>query len=84
MSAQRLSCRELVDLLTAYLDGALDAGDRERFERHLSRCDGCSEYVQQMRKTITLVGALREDDIAVPVRESLLDAFRDWKTRPRP
>ncbi len=77
--AQEMSCKELVELVTDYLEGWLPAGERRRFEAHLGGCPGCATYVEQIRETIRLTGRLREDDLAAPVRDSLLAAFRDWK-----
>jgi anti-sigma factor RsiW len=74
-----LSCRELVELVTAYLEGALSIADRMRFENHLTACDGCSTYVQQMRRTIELTGTLRVDDVSREAESALLHAFRNWK-----
>jgi anti-sigma factor RsiW len=73
-----MTCRELVDVVTAYLDGALGEGDRARFERHIDGCYGCRRYLDQMRKTVAMTGRLTEEDIAPPMRERLLGAFRDW------
>jgi anti-sigma factor RsiW len=69
-----LSCRELVELVTEYLEGALSRGDRMRFETHIANCDGCTEYLEQIRRTIALTGELKEDDVPA----GLLDAFRNW------
>jgi anti-sigma factor RsiW len=74
-----LSCRELVELVTAYLEGALSIADRLRFENHLSECDGCSTYLEQMRRTIELTGTLRVDDVSPDAESALLHAFRTWK-----
>ena len=53
---RELACRQVVELVTAYLDDALDPVDRERFEEHLVFCDGCANYLEQMRATIRLTG----------------------------
>jgi len=74
-----LTCKELVELVTAYFEDALPNDERARFERHLSVCPGCSTYVEQMRQTITLVGDLREEDVTPAAQQRLLQAFRDWK-----
>jgi anti-sigma factor RsiW len=74
-----LNCRELVELVTAYLEDDLSFGERKRFEAHLSGCDGCTLYVEQMRRTIELTGSLRVDDVSPEAEEALLRAFRDWK-----
>jgi anti-sigma factor RsiW len=81
LSAPELSCRELVRLITDYLEGTLSVRDRRRFDRHLRGCDGCTTYVEQMRQTIRLAGTLTEQDISPAAREELLAAFRDWKSR---
>ena len=55
---RRLCCREVVELVTDYLEGALPARTRARFERHLARCRGCSAYVEQMREVVRLLARL--------------------------
>jgi anti-sigma factor RsiW len=74
-----LTCRELVDLVTDYLEGALPADERLDFERHLVWCSWCREYLDQMRTTIELTGRPDYEDPPSPLREQLLEAFRDWK-----
>jgi predicted anti-sigma-YlaC factor YlaD len=74
-----ISCQELVELVTDYLEGALPDEDVARFEEHLELCDGCRYYVEQMRITIATVGRIEESDVPDGLRASLLDAFRDWK-----
>ncbi len=76
---QELTCKELVELVTAYFEDALPADERLRFERHVSVCPGCSAYMEQMRQTITLVGELREQDVSPSAEQQLLQAFRGWK-----
>ena len=74
-----MSCRELVELVTAYLEGALSLENRMRFETHISGCDGCTTYVEQMRLTIQLTGTLRVDEVSREAEEALLHAFRNWR-----
>jgi anti-sigma factor RsiW len=76
---QGMSCQELVELVTDYLLGALDPAEGARFEAHLEECEGCRIYVEQMRRTVAVVGALREDDVQPEARDALLGVFRDWK-----
>jgi len=71
-----LACKELVELITAYLDGELPEHDRVRLEDHLARCDGCRSYLEQMRATIELIGVLTEDQIPAEGKQEL---FRAWK-----
>lgn len=80
MSVDELTCRELVEIVTEYLEGALSPEEYARFERHLALCEGCSIYVDQMRETVRLTGMLREEEIPEEARETLLDAFRGWKS----
>ncbi|WP_283097550.1 zf-HC2 domain-containing protein [Frankia sp. AgB32] len=80
-----MNCDELVEVVTDFLDDALDAATRRRFTEHLEECDGCDAYVGQLRTTVGLTGMLREDDLRPDMRDRLLAAFRDWKadTPPR-
>ena len=75
-----ISCQELVELVTDYLEGALDDRDRARFDAHIAGCEHCSTYVEQIRLTIMVAGRLTEDDLNVQsaARDELLAAFRDW------
>lgn len=82
MAGTALSCRELVELVTEYLEGKQRWRDRRRFDRHIKDCNGCRTYLDQMRRTIRATGMLREEDIPEGVRTALLDAFRGWR-RPR-
>lgn len=74
-----MTCRQLVELVTEYLEGALPEGDRARIDQHLTKCDGCRAYLEQMRQTIALTGRLREDDLAPEARERLLSVFHGWR-----
>jgi predicted anti-sigma-YlaC factor YlaD len=74
-----LTCKELVELVTDYLEGALRRGPRRRFEAHLAGCDGCTRFLAQMRETIRLTGRLSEAQIPPEQRAVLLAAFRDWR-----
>jgi anti-sigma factor RsiW len=83
MTTTELTCRELVELVTDYLEDALPDHERMRFEDHLTGCTGCRRYLDQMRLTVRAAGHLREDDLSPAARDDLLTAFRTWKqTRP--
>ena len=73
-----LTCIELVELVTDYLEGNLGPDDRARVERHLAACDACTAYVDQMRVTIAVVGRIEVDDLSDAAKAELLHAFRDW------
>jgi anti-sigma factor RsiW len=79
-SIEQLSCQELVELVTEYVEGELPPDDRLRFEQHLETCDGCRQYLGQMRTTIELAGELKPADLMPEAEQALLAAFRDWKT----
>lgn len=74
-----LTCREMVQLVTDYLDGSMPMADRARFERHLMGCEGCEIYLDQVKTTIRVTGALEEDSIPAEQLEALTRAFRSWK-----
>ena len=76
---KELTCRELVELVTDYLEGSLSRRDRARFEAHLAGCTGCTEYVEQFRETIRLTGTLRESDVSPEAEAILLAQFDAWK-----
>ena len=76
---EQLSCQELVELVTDYLEGALPDDERTGLERHLDTCDGCRDYVEQMRTTIELTGGARPAPLTPEAEEALLASFRDWK-----
>ena len=74
-----LTCAELVELVTDYLEGALPADELERFEEHLVYCSPCVTHMEQMRETIDATGRLREDDLEPALADELLAAFRGWR-----
>jgi anti-sigma factor RsiW len=74
-----MACIELVELVTDYLEGTLSRADRARFDRHLGLCPHCTAYLEQFRETIRLTGTLSEEDVDPVARETLLDAFRDFR-----
>ena len=77
---REMACQELVEVVTDYLDGALAADDRLRFEAHLAGCEACGEYVAQIRSTIDLVGHVDAETLSPELQQGLLDAFRRWRT----
>jgi len=77
-SPDAITCRELVELVTDYFEGALVPRDRDRFEQHLGGCVSCLTYLAQMRTTREVLGRLREDDLPAEAQAALLGAFRRW------
>ena len=79
MANAELSCKELVELITDYLEGALPDAERARFDANLAGCADCTRYLAQFRQTIWLTGTLTEEHIAPDAKNELLSVFRDWK-----
>ena len=75
-----LSCQELVELVTDYLEGTLSARAQRRFEAHLAGCPHCTEYLAQMRETIRLTGQLEPEDLTPQMRDELTDLYRRWQS----
>ena len=76
-----MPCRELVELITDYLEDRLSPFDRVRFEAHLAECEACRTYIDQFRQTIRSLGRLPEESLSTQAREALIAAFRDWSRR---
>jgi anti-sigma factor RsiW len=74
-----MSCRELVALVTEYLDGTMPRAERIRFERHVAVCPPCRAHLEQIRETIRSSGELTEESISPAARDALLDAFAHWR-----
>jgi anti-sigma factor RsiW len=73
-----LVCQQAVELVTDYLEDALSAADRRRFEAHLAGCPHCSEYLAQMRSTIELTGGIAAEDLPPQMRDDLAAVYRRW------
>ena len=78
-SRRGLTCQELVELVTDYLDGSLSRDDYARFEMHIAACTNCREYLAQFEQTIAVTGTLREDDLDPAARDALLAQFGEWR-----
>jgi anti-sigma factor RsiW len=74
-----MPCRELVEVITDYLEDALPDDDRVRFEAHLAECDACRDYVEQFGQTIALSGRVEAEQLPPALRDELLGAFRAWR-----
>jgi anti-sigma factor RsiW len=77
-TVEALSCQELVELVTDYLESTMAPADRARFEKHIAGCDGCTAYLEQMRATIRLAGRLTPEAVPPEAERALLSAFRSW------
>jgi anti-sigma factor RsiW len=74
-----LPCRDLVELVTDYLEDRLSPGDRARFDAHLAECEACRAFLDQFRETIRALGRLPEESLSAAARTTLLAAFRGWR-----
>jgi anti-sigma factor RsiW len=74
-----MSCKELVELVTDYLEGRIPEAERERIEAHLAACDGCTAYVEQMRLTLFALGRIPEETITSAARDELTAVFRELR-----
>ena len=73
-------CQQAVELVTDYLEGALSRRDRRRFEAHLKACPSCAAYLEQIRTTIQLAGAIEPDDLSSEAKQDLTDLYRRWRS----
>jgi anti-sigma factor RsiW len=73
-----MACRELVELVTDYLENRLAPSERARFEAHIADCPYCETYLEQMRQTVQALGRLPEESLSDDALEALMSAFRDW------
>ena len=74
--AEDLTCAEMVELVTDYLEGALEGAGRAAFAAHLGECEPCSRYVEQIRITVELTGRLREEELSPETKAALVGVFR--------
>ncbi|MBI2388601.1 MAG: zf-HC2 domain-containing protein [Deltaproteobacteria bacterium] len=74
-----LTCQQLTELVTDYLEGQLPFRKRLSFHLHIGMCRDCRTYVRQMKLAVRTTGALPPGDIPDEVRDQLLRRFRDWK-----
>jgi anti-sigma factor (TIGR02949 family) len=79
MSGAELDCKDVVEVVTDYLEGVMAPEDRRRFERHLDDCDGCLHYLEQMRAVIRLAGRPTVESVPPETMAGLLRKFRIWR-----
>jgi predicted anti-sigma-YlaC factor YlaD len=83
MSVQEITCKELVEVVTDYLEDRMPPDRRLLFEEHVAFCSWCRTYLDQMRETIRITGTLTEDDLSPEMGDALLEAFRNWNAQSR-
>lgn len=74
-----IACKDVVEMVTDYLEGTLRAADRGRLEAHLARCPACTEYLAQIRETIRLAGRVTTEDLTPRMLSELTDLYRRWR-----
>ncbi len=74
-----LSCQEVVELVTEYLENALLPEKRKRLEEHVDNCPGCTTYIEQVQLTIGMLHRLVEEPAFPATKQELLQHFRNWK-----
>jgi anti-sigma factor RsiW len=80
---RELTCQEIVELVTDYLEDTMNGRIRSAFEAHLARCDGCEHYLEQLEATIRLAGSLAPDALSPELQAGLVRAFRDLELPPK-
>ena len=75
-----VTCREVAELLSDYLDDAIPAPDRARLDAHLAECNGCAAALEQLRETIRVSGTLTEAQVAQERLEPVRSVFRTWRS----
>jgi hypothetical protein len=78
-TAQELDCKDVVEVVTDYLEGTMAPADRRSFDQHLAVCEGCQDYLEQLRTVIRVVGRPTVDAVPAATMAGLLRAFRDWR-----
>ena len=76
-----MNCRQVVELMTDYLEGALSAVERARFEDHIAGCDGCRAYLAQLTTTRKVLRKLADEPIPPALQAELMKAFKDWRSQ---
>ena len=82
-TVEPLTCQELVELVTDYLEDALPPAERAQFDSHIRDCDPCLTYLHQIRTTLDLLGRLSPQHVDRDAERTLLQVFRTWKARPQ-
>ena len=80
LRSRDLPCQQAVELVTDYLEGTLRRSARRRFEAHLAGCPHCTEYLAQMRQTISITGRLVPEDLTPQMRDEFVDLYRRWRS----
>jgi anti-sigma factor RsiW len=74
-----LECRQAVELVTDYLEGALSRRDRRRLEAHLRACPNCSAYLEQIQAVISMSGTIEPEDLNERASSHLIELYRRWR-----
>ena len=78
-SENELSCQQVVELVTDYLENSLLPGMHKRLEEHVAECPGCENYIEQMQLTIDMLHQIARESVFPATKQGLLQLFHDWK-----
>jgi len=81
MSSPHLTCQQLIDFIMSYLDGDLPAEQRAEFDRHMSGCSSCVDYLKTYEKTVLLARSCADDPVPEDVPESLVQAILEARKK---
>ncbi len=73
-----LACKQVVELVTDYLEGTMPPRERARFESHIADCPNCRRYLAQMRTTLAVLGRIEPEEVAPEAMDELVALFRRW------
>lgn len=79
LTPHEIPCRQVVEMVTDYLEETLSRRDRRRFEHHIAGCENCAAYLAQMRETLRLTGRLVPDDLSPAMQQEFTDIYRRWQ-----
>ena len=74
-----LSCREVVELVTEYLENTLLPEMRKHLEEHVAECPGCENYIEQIQLTMSMLRQIAHPPVPFTTRQEWLQFFQDWK-----
>jgi anti-sigma factor RsiW len=75
-----LTCQQVVELMTDYVEGVLLPDERGRFEAHLAHCDACARYLEQLRATLDVLAQMTPPEPDPVLREELVAFYRRYRS----
>lgn len=78
---EHLSCQEVVELVTEYLENALLPEMRKQLEEHVAGCPGCEHYFKQVQITVSMLRRLSQETTSPATRQELMKIFQQWREK---